>query len=331
MTWMRIAEASKALGIAPSSVRERAQRGAVVTRKIPGRGPGGFIAEYDVADVVTGPEAPAWSTWTDPVAALREAAKPARETPAPSTTSDTVWSVTGIFDVHVPEQDIRTWRAWLRWCRDRRPDEVIIGGDFLEMESGSQHGGVARPAALIDEIDAGKRALDEIREANPDAVITYLEGNHETRIPRIIANALPTFAGAVTVDGLLDLKSRGIKFHPYGEVVKRGKIGFTHGHWCNLHHAKKHLDEFGCSIAYGHTHKPQVFTKATADGKVHGAFGMPCMRTCDPAWMAAHGPSGWLCGFGVFYVMPSGLFTPYMVLANDGSFVWDGTIYRGDA
>ena len=166
MTWMRLAEASKALGIAPSSVRERAQRGALASRRLPGEGRAWRIMEYDVHDDDDEPAKDrAKSTPSDPLAALREAArKPSAPPPKPD--AGGIKCVTGIFDVHVPEQDMRTWRAWLRWCRDVKPDEVIIGGDFLELESGSQHGGVARPAALVDEIDAGKRALDEIREAN---------------------------------------------------------------------------------------------------------------------------------------------------------------------
>lgn len=236
--------------------------------------------------------------------------------------------IVGIFDVHVPDHDRRLWASWLDWCRDEKPQEVIIGGDFLELESCSEHGGVARPALLTEELAAGKEALADIRRANPNARLTYLEGNHETRLTRKVINKLPDLDGAVTIPEALELKKLGVSWHKYGDVIMRGKLGVTHGWWCNEHHAAKHLRKAKCSIAYGHTHRPQVFTDGGVDGDVNGAFGMPCMRSLNADWVNG-APTGWIQGFGVFYVQPNGLFTPYMVLAFDGAFVWGGKPYGG--
>lgn len=234
--------------------------------------------------------------------------------------------IVGIFDVHVPDHDQRLWASWLDWCRDERPSEVIIGGDFLDLESCSEHGGVARPALFKDEIEAGKQALSEVRNANPNAKITYLEGNHETRLTRKIVHRLSDLDGAVTIPDALQLSKLGVTWHKYGDVVMRGKLGVTHGWWTNEHHAAKHLRRAKCSIAYGHTHKPQVFTDGGVHGDVNGAFGMPCMRTLSAEWLNGQ-PAGWIQGFGVFYVQPNGNFTPYTVLAFNGVFVWGGKPY----
>jgi predicted phosphodiesterase len=237
--------------------------------------------------------------------------------------------IVGIFDAHVPDHDPRLWSSWLDWCRDEKPAEVIIGGDFLELESCSEHGGVARPALFTEEIAAGKDALADIRRTNPTAKITYLEGNHETRLRRKVVNRLPDLDGAVTLPDQLELRKLGVSWHKYGDVVRRGKLGFTHGWWTNDHHAAKHLRKAKCSIAYGHTHRPQMYSDADADGDVIAAFGMPCMRKLRPEWLDGQ-PVGWMQGFGVFYVHPDGRrFSPYMVLAFEGAFVWSGKGYGG--
>lgn len=231
-----------------------------------------------------------------------------------------------ICDVHVPDHDRALWASFLQWCRDERPVEVIIGGDFLELESCSQHGGVARPSLLVEDVKAGKEALRELRAANPRARMTYLEGNHETRLRRKVVHGVPELDGALRLPELLGLARLHIDFRPYGEVIHRGKLGFTHGWWTPDHHAAKHLREIGTSIAYGHTHRPQIYTRGAANGDVRGAFGMPCMRKLEAEWLDGR-PSGWMQGFGVVYVRADGNFSPYMVLAVDGAFVWAGKQY----
>lgn len=325
--WVTSARAAELLGIHASTVRDRRRAGSIRWRET-----GNPITrfEYWVGDADPD-EAPATAAGDDLLQAIRQLAQPApvdlpeeEEPPAPRPRL-----IAAIFDVHVPDHDVRLWRGFLEWCRDNRPDEVVIGGDFLELASCSQHGGVANPAALVDDVKAGRQALDELREANPKATLTYCEGNHETRLGRVVVANLPTWDGVVDLPNLLELKQRGISWHRYGDLVRRGKIRFTHGYWCSMHHAKKHLDEYGVSVAYGHTHRPQLHTKGDADGRVHGAFGMPCMRRVDDVEWLGGKPHGWCQGFGAFYVLPDDTFTPYVVLAAHSRFVWNGRIYGG--
>jgi predicted phosphodiesterase len=235
--------------------------------------------------------------------------------------------IAGIFDVHVPDHDLRLWASFLDWCRDEKPSEVVIGGDFLELESCSQHGGVAQPAMFTQDIGAGREALAELRRANPRATLTYLEGNHESRLRRTTVALTPQMDGAVTIPEALDLPKLGIAWHKYGDVVRRGKLGFTHGWWTNEHHAAKHLRKAKESLTYGHTHRPQTFTEGSADGSVIGAFAMPCMRKLDADWVNG-APTGWVQGFGVYYVHPDGQrFNAFPVLAFEGGFVWNGVAY----
>jgi predicted phosphodiesterase len=231
-----------------------------------------------------------------------------------------------VCDVHVPDHDRPTVRAFFEWCKHNKPDEIILAGDILELESCSGHGKIVRPPLLLEDRDAGRSFLDDVRKHNPRARLTYLEGNHETRLARKVVDRIPELSGAVSLPEMLELRQRGIAWHPYGEVIRRGKLGITHGAWTPTHHAKKHLEEFGCSIAYGHTHRPQTYTRGKVGGTTYGAFGLPCMRTLNPAWLNNH-PSGWMHGFGILYVMPTGHFNLYTVMMHGGRFIYGGREY----
>lgn len=239
-------------------------------------------------------------------------------------------SIAWISDVHVPEHDVPAVNAWLQWVRDVQPDEIMLGGDIAEMASCSEHGGVANPAALMDDIKALRSFCEDVRAAAPYSRITFLEGNHCTRLKRVVVHKLPTFDGAIDIPTLCDLPGLGIDWVPFGKLVQRGKLRFVHGVYCNEHHAANHLRRFGCSIVYGHTHRAQTFTRATADMEMQAAFGMASMRTLDPEWTAG-GPTGWGHGFGMFYVLPDGAYSGYQVFVTRGRFVWGGKLYDGNA
>ena len=257
---------------------------------------------------------------------LRQVMSPPIKDKAP-----TVYRILSLWDVHVPEADALAFKAVLDFATDQQPDHIVLGGDFLELESCSMHGGVANPKALVDEIKAGQKAIQRLRNACPDAAITYLEGNHETRLSRVVVSSLPSFDGALDVPSLLHLADLGIQWVPYRQLWQptihgvQGKLHYTHGEWTNLHHAAKHLQMYGVSVRYGHTHKPQVHTRGFADGRVSMAIGSPCLRTLDPGWAGPH--NGWLHGFGWDEFLPDGSFTAYNIVMANRAFAWGGKVY----
>lgn len=235
--------------------------------------------------------------------------------------------VAGIFDVHFPAQDPGTWGAFTRYARDTQPDVIVLGGDFVDLESMSSHGGNPTPPTFIAEIAPAREALQELRRICPNARIVYLEGNHETRLTRWLANNAKSLHGAIDLPSMLGLAELGIEWKPEGVPLKLGKLHFVHGFWTTDAHAKKHLMEYGSSVTYGHTHRPQSYTRGLVDGSVHGAFGMPCACKLDAPYLK-NKPSGWLNGWGVYYVLPDGCFNAYSVFMNKGVAVApNGVIY----
>lgn len=341
MDWLPLKEAAAAAGIGTDTLKSQARRGQR-PRKRHDSGRWLYAVELreasELREVVelTNSEGAAQAavdagTTTPP----QPAAPTPGSQPGPSTFSmtaapkGTVHTIVGLFDCHHPHCDVDTWAAVLKYIREKQPNEILLGGDFLEMESCSQHS-VFVEQAFVDDIEAGKAALQALRRAAPLARITYLEGNHETRLQRFTAARAPSMRGALTIPDQLGLAELGVEWVPEGKLVKRGHLHFVHGYWANVHHAKKHLDKYGVSVAYGHTHKPQVFTDADGVGRIRAAWGMPCMRTLRPEWLKG-APAGWVNGFGVFYVDDRGEYTALPVLTFDGRFRLEGRVYDGRA
>src|ERR1035437_9277437 len=64
-----------------------------------------------------------------------------------------------LFDPHIPEHDRKLWYALLAFLRDFRPDEIIIGGDFLELVSCSMHSWSEGQTQFEQDMKAGRIAL----------------------------------------------------------------------------------------------------------------------------------------------------------------------------
>lgn len=225
----------------------------------------------------------------------------------------------------------------MEFIADLKPDEVILSGDFGEFGSVSQHGG-GFEARLTDDLTAVKLALDELREAiGPDNRIVYLEGNHESRLPRAIASWAPTLTGAIDLPSMLELEKRGVTWVPeHQQPIHRGLLRILHGHqllgkYGPKHHAAKAADIYGSSpgveIVYGHVHATQGFTKAVAGGYV-SAMSVGCGRTIGPdkvRWLQGR-EAGWHHGFGVAFASDNDV-QVYSVKVKNGKFIWNGKVY----
>lgn len=239
-------------------------------------------------------------------------------------------------DVHVPEHDRRAWACALSVLREARPTEVILAGDFLELASVSQHGG-ADLVALDSDLAAGRRALAELRDAvGPDATLTYLEGNHETRLARFLATRAPSVAGSLSLPEGLQLAELGVRWvAESAQPIERGALRVYHGHQdfpgraIPQHHAARVAQlrgRRGTTLAYGHTHLPQTASGRGEDAGV--AVGLGCLRTLSPSWLHGYA-AGWRHGFGLAYLRPSGAVDLYPVAIQHGAAAYAGKLYVG--
>lgn len=237
-------------------------------------------------------------------------------------------------DMHFPEHDRAVWATTQEIIKSVKPDEVILLGDFLEMGSVSQHGG-GDLEKLTEDFMSGKAALKQLREAvGDDCRITYLEGNHESRLSRFIMAKAPSLKDSLSYEVGLDLKALNVDWVPeYKQPIHRGDLDLTHGHQDlrerpSKYHAAKMADVYGRpgrTVLYGHTHKPQTFTRPTVGGHAT-AVGMGCGRTLTPGWL--HGAqAGWVHQIAVVYLTEAGRPHIYPITFQHGQAMWQGTLF----
>lgn len=233
-------------------------------------------------------------------------------------------------DIHIPLADPFALRAARALIRDIQPDDVILGGDIADLESCSQHpGNPMKQPTLPAEVAAAQGLLDDVRSDAPDADITFLDGNHETRPERKAGAVFPSLIEMLSSRDLLELDARGIRWLRYKSLFcpSGSDCAFTHGELEGKHHASSMLDRYGMSVVYGHTHRPQLFARANADGRLRGAWGNGCLRDVRVKW--TKGPPGWLHGLTIVHHFPDGGFTPIQITMDRQRFAYGGIVYDG--
>jgi len=139
----------------------------------------------------------------------------------------------------------------------------------------------------VEAVNKGMSQIDDSLDIAGCDIRHFVQGNHEVWLDKFVIR-YPYLKHYMT-ENALRLKERGYKYHPYNrkKLLKIGKINFTHGKYVPKYHAFKHLDMYGESIMYGHTHDLQRFTKTVAGGTL-SAWSLGCLKDiqADEDWLS---------------------------------------------
>lgn len=185
------------------------------------------------------------------------------------------------FRGHQPMHDRGGWEAAVTMAP--HVNRIVMLGDMLDLPALSKytHGNDLR-GATSKAIKETKYWLGRLHQANPDAPKEYIFGNHEERLAAHFKKFCPDLADVFSLEEALGLDALGITAHaPYGRDFKYKGVLYTHGH---LHAkeggltASKYLNEYECSVVYGHCHKRVIAYKTGKNGKERfaGSPGMLC-------------------------------------------------------
>lgn len=94
-------------------------------------------------------------------------------------------------DFHDIDCDKFVRRVFIDTCRRIQPEAIFLNGDMLDLPEFGKYGVDPRTWDVLGRIKWLHAFLGEVREACPDSQIIYLEGNHEFRILRHMADATP--------------------------------------------------------------------------------------------------------------------------------------------
>lgn len=182
----------------------------------------------------------------------------------------------------VPDTQIRKGvktdhlEAYANYITDKRPQTVIVAGDWWDMPSLSSYD---KPGSdgweyrnLQDDYDAGNEAMDMfLKGIKYKPELHFLVGNHEDRITR--ASKDPDnrrFRQFLSFD---KLNLKRFKVHPFLKVYRKHGVAFshyfTHGPMdrpmSSLIHTQ--IRNVGCSFVAGHNQNYQVGQHYTSTGQ----------------------------------------------------------------
>jgi predicted phosphodiesterase len=177
-----------------------------------------------------------------------------------------------ISDLHIPAHDPYTIDLILKVI-DASKSDCIIGGDYIDGNIINRFDkDPAYHVSVKKELEAANKILDSLRSAVRGR-IHYLSGNHCNLYERFIARRAPELYGMVSLEELLRLKDRNIKYTPFAT----GKFTYaweTYGpliFHCPLKEGQDPcgatLNDLARSFVAGHTHVPRTVSKKMFTGE----------------------------------------------------------------
>lgn len=228
-------------------------------------------------------------------------------------------------DIHFPHHDESALECVLAIKRRVKPDRIVQLGDALDCGAFSAHGRASVDDIgadfLSEEIAPYNTFLDRL-QGKARTPLYHLEGNHENRVQRWLANAAGSVAGSIapllSVETLLRNRVGesgnprrprenftwvpyiGKGFHSHLRIAPN--LLAIHGWSVAQNAAKAHFDKVrNASVVHGHTHRAQNYTmRNPLTNDVYHAWSPGCLCDFVPIYMA-NSPSDWTHGITLLY------------------------------
>jgi len=225
-------------------------------------------------------------------------------------------------DLHGMRMDSAAVQAFLLDVKTLAPDEIVLGGDMIDcggwLAKHQPIGFVAETDySYQEDIQATNWFLDELQAAAPEAVIHYLEGNHENRVERWCVDQTQAhkrdadfLKSAFSPAALLHLADRKIKYYERSEIygeglprgwVKLGKMYFTHELGKSKNAARDAALRTAGNVTYFHTHREDSATVVFPSVGVIKAFCPGCLCQMQPLWKHSE-PTNWSQGYSIDFI-----------------------------
>jgi hypothetical protein len=128
-------------------------------------------------------------------------------------------------DLHDKEADPFLVRVFIDALKRIQPDAVCIGGDALDLPEFGKYTIDPREWEPVERIKAYHAFLSQVRKVAPDTQIDHIEGNHEFRLLRHLADSTPAMKAILadlhgfTVSKLLGLDQFEVNYIAAGDLA----------------------------------------------------------------------------------------------------------------
>lgn len=131
-------------------------------------------------------------------------------------------------DVHDIECDPFYRRCFIETIKRAQPEKVVLNGDILDLPEFGKYGVDPRTWDVIGRIRWVHKFLEDIREACPDTELIYIEGNHEFRLMRHMAEATPALKVVLSdLHGFTVPKLLGLDKYEINYIARMDLSAFT--------------------------------------------------------------------------------------------------------
>ena len=231
-------------------------------------------------------------------------------------------------DVHMGTRPPKPYLTAKRFAKKYKPDEIILPGDFMSVDALSSYDlckrGLIEGKRFKKEIRVAQQELKDLKSICP--IITYIEGNHEYRVPRYLDDH-PELKGMLELYEQLGLGKLDISWVKYGKEIRRSKLYIAHGEFYNIMFAKKTALAYGSCIAVTHTHRFQVFTWFPKKQKYpFVCYGLGTLGDTDPSYNKGK-PTGHLNQFATLEYNKA-QFNLYPINIINNRFIYNGKEWK---
>ena len=246
-----------------------------------------------------------------------------------------VWS-----DGHAPFMCMPSHNAIYAFCKDKKPTNHVHIGDCLDLAGISAYVKEDLQAQTDNVIEDALIQLgthfNKLFKITPKSNIYWIKGNHDLRLQTFVRKN-PSWKGLLD-NPLRLLKAFGgcdtsrikyIELDDFEDDFKIGKMHFCHGFYHCKHTAAKHVEAYGESVCFGHVHTMQMFTAVRRTKPIAG-YTVGHLMTKEARKYLKGRPTRWVKGFGYMeHIESSGQYTFHLLPIIDGSFIFNGKVYRG--
>ncbi len=233
-----------------------------------------------------------------------------------------------VSDIHYPYENIKAEDLALSFAKEYKPDIIVWNGDIFDCYAVSSYNkDVSKKMNIQDEIDYGVSRMTHWVKSLPSTKHYFLEGNHETRLARMISGSAPALAAlrSTKFEEVVGLYKIGIEYVKSHQDLFIGSLMFYHGDAVRKgagNSVRAHFDQYGCSIIMGHCHRLSVGHKRNKYG-THTLIENGTLASFDVEY--ARFPD-WQTGFTVIEY-DGDSFVPYSLPIINDKLIAFGKVY----
>lgn len=236
-------------------------------------------------------------------------------------------------DIHLPYEDKRAVANVLDMIQRVQPDRVLQLGDLLDCKAPARWSrGRAEEyvSSMREEVTAGSRFWESLRQAVPTAELFWCGGNHDLgRLHSYINSYAPALKDIVpSMPELMEFEKHGVQEVKNPWPVAPGVIAI-HGDKLSPvagMSARKELLRHGKSIVQGHTHRQALLWEST-DRHRFALEGGWLGDIKKATYLSFPGVANWQQGFGYLYVDGQRVTPGVVPVHQGGRFVFNGRKY----